>query len=247
MDDMKLIEKYRDQGIEIYTNGNPDKVYKIKLPFTSDEWMDLMDSEGNYLSACCSVISDVRDTLMATLRERGWIKATDLKEVVESLRGHHDIDPEGSDPQAVMARLWEAIKDDADLFSMASHSYDPNNLSDAFSILNRSAANLSWENLFSRQTSESENKHSLLQMIHFVRLFPAIKTIYDHLVKNGMEPLFGFAVAEGEKIVPLRNEGLAIFHTEEEAREILNYLNREEEVFSIRKVRITLEEGVVFL
>lgn len=246
-DDQQLVQKYLDQGIEICTNGNPDKVYKIKLPFTSDEWMELMDSEGKYLSACCAVISNVRDTLMATLRERGWIRATDLKEVVESLREHHDIHPEGSDPQVVMARLWDAIKDDADLFSIGSSPYDPNNLNDAFSILNRSAANLSWENLFSRSTLESENKHTLLKMIHFARLVPAIKTIHDHLVKNSREPFIGFAVAEGEKIVPLRNEGLAVFATEEEAKEILDYLNEEETRFSIRNVKVTLEEGVVFL
>jgi hypothetical protein len=247
MNDQKLIDKYLDQGIEICTNGNPEKIYKLKLPFTSDEWMDLMDTEGKSLGACCAVISDVRDTLMATLRERGWIRATDLKEIVDALKEHREVHSSSSEPQAVMARIWEAIKEDVDLFNIAARPHDPNDLNDAFSILNRSAANLSWDNLFTRSTPESENKHTLLQMTHFARLVPTIKTIYDHLVKNGMEPVFGFAVAEGEKIVPLRNEGFAIFPTVEEAKEILDYLNQEESRFSIRNVKVSLEEGVVFL
>ena len=275
-------EKYmKEKGLEITTNnepGTPPKVYTVKLNFTNDEWVDLMNTEGEFLPACCATISHVRDVLIGTLREGGFIRATDLFEIVNSLKGHHDCDPEGSDPEARLIQTWEAIEADADLH-LIGFPLDPNELDDAFSTLYHSAATLSWNFLTNGEDREDAKfNHDIVRQYEFARILPAIRTIYKTLTESKIEPIEGFAIVEGQKVLQLTG-GLAIFQRQEHAEELAQKFNKKAEAehknekdrrlerkyrekaygkqeplrpitihqYSVRKVRVSLENGVELL
>lgn len=274
-----FVKKYLEKGLSVYSNvrvGKPHKVYKVQLPFTPEEWMDLMNIEGEFLPACCAVISDVRSTLMATLREGGYIRATDLHAVVEALKEHHDCSDD-NEPQSRLIKIWDDIKDEADLH-IAAIKIDPNNLDDAFDLLYRSSSNLSWGKLFSK-SPEEEKDHGFFKLLEYARVLPAIKTIHESLIEQKIPPLEGFAVAENDQVVVLRNNGLAIYATEEKANEFADALNEREKFnleynkkekidnvyrnkkfdlteeprllnvskFVVKKVCVSLENGIVFI
>lgn len=275
-----LKQKYlTEKGLEVTSNGWPGtqpKVYAVKLNFTPEEWLDLMNTEGEFLPACCATISHVRDVLIATVREGGFIRATDLYEIVEALKGHHECGPEGGDPESRLIQTWEAIKDDADLH-LLGHPIDPNDLDDAFSVLYHAGAVLSWNFLNSDATEDEKYDHEMVRRTEFVRVLPAIRTIYKALSQNTFEPMEGYAIAEGDQVLSL-TRGLAIFRTKEQAERLAERFNKEQErdrakekesklknkfkekaygtkeeprkriywTYTVRPVRVTVENGIEF-
>ncbi len=232
IDEMSLERKYLRLGLEITTMaqvGEPIKVYKLKIPFTPEEWMDIMNTEGEFLPMCCAVISEIRNTLMGTLREGGFISCTDLQEVIQYLVEHNEscYVPEDDDPLNRLFKIWELVKDEAFL-SCSSINVDPNELDDAFSIIYRSSANISISDLFSE--TKKANNHKLLRLVHFTRIYPAIKTIYDHIVKTPFEPQDCFAICdEKNELITMARTGLAIYPEAAQAQEIADILNEEED------------------
>jgi hypothetical protein len=61
----------------------------IYIPFTAEEWIDLMSTEGKFLGSCCATISAARDILLKQLRGGRWIRTGELWEFMETI-GHHD-------------------------------------------------------------------------------------------------------------------------------------------------------------
>ena len=68
---MNIIEKYEKLGHKITTGWkNENKVRSINFDFkpfrelsSSDIWVDVLNTEGEFLGACCANISRVRDIL----------------------------------------------------------------------------------------------------------------------------------------------------------------------------------------
>jgi hypothetical protein len=224
-------EKYlKEKGLEVTVNhwpGTPLKVYSVKLDFTAEEWVDLMNTEGEFLPMCCATISNIRDVLIGCLREGGFIRVTELFEICEALKNHHDCSDEGSDPQNRLMQTWDKIKDDADLH-LLGHPVDPNDLDDAFNILYHSAATLAW-NMLNDDEEDEQRKltHEVVRIHEFSRVLPSIRTIYKALKEKKFEPLEGYGVAEGDELLSLTS-GLAIFAKEERAKEISDMFNERE-------------------
>lgn len=108
-------------------------IESVAIPFSAEEWLDVIDTEGKALGACCATISSARDILLAQLRQGRWISTKDLWEFTEILSHHdgfefmlpknhehyeawrswqQDQDPQ-DDPIYRLWQIWDKIKDHA--------------------------------------------------------------------------------------------------------------------------------------
>jgi len=259
----QMIKRYlKKHNLEVTSNswpGHPPKVYAVKLDFTAEEWVDLMSTEGEFLPACCATISHIRNILIGCMREGGFILATDLCEIVQLLKDHNDCDATGVDhPQARLVRIWETIKDDAELHLLGCPE-NLNDLDNAFHILYGAASVLSWNLLNHDATEDEKFDHEMVRQIEFIRVLPAIRTVYKELAENQdkIVPFEGYAVVDDKSndILDLRR-GFAIFRTKERAEEVAKMFNEreiekskkhkkaKEWMYKVKKVYVNLKDGL---
>ena len=80
----------------------------VTLPFSCDEWCALcMNGGSDYLGGCCGSLSAVQDRLNATFRGDGYITTHHLKEIIEILNEHGDLDSEHYPLTLEASRLQE--------------------------------------------------------------------------------------------------------------------------------------------
>lgn len=273
-----LETEFAEKGYQITCMGRPGddpQIYKVKLNFTAEEWVDLMDTEGEFLPMCCGTISHIRDVLIGCLRDGGMITASDLSEIVQLLKDHHDCGDNDSDPLVRLQQTWDAIKDQAKL-RVSGYKIDPSDFLTAFGILYHSSSVIAWN--FPGKDEDEEFERKVSNSTAFIRLLPAIKTIHKHLTELGVEPVDGFAVCEGDEVLQAYR-GLAVYRTPERAEEIRKLFNDKEKderssarqrkaenkkrairyggdpdeviykhiEYTVRPVRISLEQGITFL
>ena len=77
-----------EPGVDRHKEDRP-WIESIEIPFSPQEWLDIISSDSEILGSCCATISNARDILYAQARHGRWIDAKDLWEFVEIL-SHHD-------------------------------------------------------------------------------------------------------------------------------------------------------------
>lgn len=247
----EFVENYAKKGVEVISKVGsplePLKIYAVRLNFTPEEWAELVNKYGKYLPACCAEISEIRSILVSAMIEDGEITATDLQDAVELIVNHgHDGLQEENHPIARLVALWNLIKDDASL-NLSGVPVDPNSLDGAFGVLCRASAGIRWTSLFGQPDEHAELHAKMQTYEEFIRIVPAIRTVFTELVEKGVEPFEGWAVSTGDQI--LRRRGLSIFATRKRAKEVAKLFNSEGDIkfkYTVRKVRVSLD-GVEFL
>lgn len=217
--EQKLEKEFAEKGIEVHFSSSPDedlRIYSVTLDFTPEEWVEIIQTEGEYLPACCAVISGIRDTLIGCLRDNSVIRCGDLFEIVDALKKHHDCDDSPNVVEEKLLFLWEAVKDLADVGGICGRSTkNINDIDGAFSTLYLTASSWCWEKMLGK-----EEEIKSCQLLYIQNLAPIISTIYRFVnEKCGKEPLRGYAIAnliDGQiQIVKLRNAGLAFYDTDD--------------------------------
>ncbi|NJO18700.1 MAG: hypothetical protein HC877_24130 [Thioploca sp.] len=127
-------------------------------------------------------------------------------------------------------------------------------------ILSHGLLALSWGRLLYKHPPDSQEKANRSHLLH--RLLPALKTLVEGIHTLDFGTVDGFAIIEKEKgneAIASNNYGLCIFETEEEVNHLLNLWKRQQEeyevqerkdidkLFDVRRVRVSLENGVEFL
>ena len=247
----KIRDKYPDLEMDISSKG----IYRVKLQFTPEQWVDLADPEGEFLPACCGNISAVRDFLVSALRQGGWIDVDDLFDVVRTLREHHEMDHDDEiEPQIYLCNLWDRIEKDVRELRNRK-PVDPNKALDAFYVLYQTSAALSW-NFFPQEESTKEMlNYNSCKLRQYIRLLPAISAIYHELQKEH-DPIEGYGlVHQSNGIAFTRTGGFCIYHDIKEAHVAGKYFlpfedgkyTAENSEYYIQKVRVSLEKGVEYI
>lgn len=222
---------------------------------TAAEWTDCLNTEGESLPSCCANISRVRDILFGVLRNDKMIRVDDLKEAVYLLTSHHD------KPNKVQQKIIDAwagpvgVEAEADLRNLGANKYDPDNLRDAVQLIEGACGYLAWDHFGGDKNRRQKLQSNANWRWQFYRMFPAFTRIMKVFEGSDLQkPVKGWALCEADQMMEL-NTGLAIFPTEKEANEILedftkrpmNDRSGKKRVFSVRKVLVSLKDGVTYL
>ena len=252
-----LVEKYAAKGIKVDLSWDNKFVDGVHLPFDAATWIDLLDTEGEALGSCCANISSIRDRLFTAVRHSRIIDAYDLHEVYILIRDHNcgedyteaDITKASKDPLVKLMWLWEQIKEDVKpdslLHKNKKRDKERTIFDDFDSIINASRV-LCWSDILKHNDTDDFHKFNSKVNIAVAlgRILPALQHINAKLEEIAPAPFKGYAVCykNTEEIADTRL-GLAVYKTKKLAQELGQPLDD----FEIRKVEISLENGVKFL
>jgi hypothetical protein len=236
----------------------------IKLPFTPEEWCDLMMNEGRYyVGGCCGTSSAVQDILGQVFRfETGWMDVEKLAEVAMLQVSHGerkerpnfkdlgDLDAAIKkwtelDPWQKLAVLWHLIKDCyvPKVPSAPPHDLPP--VEDAIDVLQTGLQALSIHRMFVREeTPASQDRTERLMALY--RLLPAIRTLHDKIGELDPGPLEGYALIDREQggKVAENGYGLCVYWTRAEAEKMLESWRSEDSEHKVKKDRKPIDERI---
>ncbi len=209
--EQSLEKRYADKGITIkascYSSDRPAHVDSVKLKYTPEQWLDMFNVEGDILPYCCSTISNIRDVLIGTLRNDGYISTSELEDVADALKAHHDCDDNEDNELRYLLNLWETVKDDTNVSACKLPTRDPNDLFDALNVLEEYLPKIAFDRIVSDK--DGANAAAVMRCLHSI--MPCIATIHSAIKENKVEPVIGWAIMRNDEIVTYRHHGYAIF------------------------------------
>ena len=164
-------------------------------------------------------------------------------------------------PWSWMALVWHIVKDFRDPerpHAVGPHVEQPER---AIHVLSQSLRYLDIVDLFGGHPAKYDDQERAMKLLTVSRVVPALAELNANLEKLDTGPFEGFALIQkeaGPEAICQNGLGYCIYSTEEAAQEILNlWVKADQErktpkkpsrdAFALRKVRITLKEGLVFL
>lgn len=253
------------EGIEVSASRySPYLISSVRLPFTPQQWVDILDKEGEYLGACCATISEVRDYMFGAAREGGWIDVKELAaavELIESHNGSHEDDPEidplgTDDPIHMMITVWKMVQDHAyvDEFVKPLDHTDPEN---AAEIVHKSCGEIRWGGFFCGGTGDKKQDEFACKAFRvktLYKLLPALHTLYHKARKLAPNKLNGYALCVGDVvIIEGRAGGWEVLPTKKEAERRCAYYKKNvsdetiKEKLCVRKVCCSVDKGLEFV
>lgn len=232
------------------------KIAEVELNFSSEEWADLLNREGELLPSCCADISRIRDILQDACRNNYYISVENLFEAAY-LAKHHGFLPDEDHPVCKIMALWETVKDHARQRSLVGTA-NLDNPRDALDALYDAAGVISWAETFSGNRHQEENmqfEDKMNRNAALATIQTAVRTLFFKLKEMDEGPIEGYGIAHNNEIAHTRR-GLAIFKTHEIAQEICDNWNSSEgetnrkqgpRVYSVKKVRVSMEKGLEFI
>jgi hypothetical protein len=154
-------------------------------------------------------------------------------------------------PLKRLAEIKSLIEKDVDFNERRVPTSHPGNLKHALWIVADCAADLRLQGALDKRSPNKCPK----KMLNLARMYPAMLTVFKYLTKDGkFKPLDVFVVKEKKAIVSLQRRGYALFEDQKSAEKYLEYCllrlaepERHRGNFEIRRAKITLHDGLVFL
>lgn len=236
---------YKKNGIEVEANASQyGKIESVKLPYTPNEWIDLLNKEGEYLEGCCADTSRIRDILQNACRNNFHINVDDLFEAYYLAKNHGFTKDET--PIGRLIKLWEDIKKDArDLRSACSANIqDPK---DAFDVLYDAANTIKFYDLGFENTENERFEKHVNSNYALATVQTAINTLFFKLRDLEKEPIEGFGLIDKKGNIGHTRRGLAIFRTKEIAQEICDDWSNGKRKYSVKKMRVSMKHGIEIL
>lgn len=165
-----------------------------------------------------------------------------------------NIEPHERDCWAMIALLYHVTKDHYKPERPMVFRETVGEFEKATSILRTSFWRIALDHAFG-EAKNSQDKTNRLMKLHLVS--PALKTFMETLKESAPAPFDGFAIVKNDEVVT-NSLGYYIFDTKDKAEEILTlhrnaraeYKEKDleliDEVYGIRPVRVSLEDGIVF-
>lgn len=252
----ELEYQYSLKGIEVnacYTRIGEISSVKLNLP--SDEWVDLLNRDGENLPSCCADISRIRDLLTNACQNEHIIETNDLWEIYVLAKNHGF---KKSGPIGKIMKLWEQVKNDASTFKSHHRKIDLNDPKDAIKALASACDLFEWEGMMEARNRSDDvkfqnkvNKNKDLALIA-----AAVNTLFYKLKDLDIGPVEGFGIV-GEEGVEQSYSGLSIFRTQEIANMVCEKWNKELKdnlpknkslkLFTVKKCRVSMSHGVEIL
>ncbi len=236
-EDKLLEEKYAKLGIKVIVYGS---LFDIKLDFTPEEWVDLINTEGEYLPICCANISRVRDIIVNAARHEHLVSAEELREAYVLLKDHGCETIDDEHPLDYLMKLWESVKDDVEKRPLVAK--DINDPMEAIDVLFQASGSIAVDDLFRKSSEDQRYNSLLLRNLELARLIPAIRTLYAKIEELNPGPVEGWGIFKGDDLARTRY-GSAIYNHKEYALEAGGDLDG----FCVKPVRVTIQNGVEIL
>jgi hypothetical protein len=250
---MEHLDRLNELGVEFRcgTGSEANLVTAIKVPWTAEEWLAVIDKEGEDLPMCCGNISAGRDILISSLREGGWLETDDFSRLDEWVFKHDGLGEEAPDDERPMNRLyrvWKVIKDNCKLEWQIAEPLSPD-LSDPLDALHmvlETGEQLSFDLMFSDSGESHRSKVSRTVML--AALLPALRALNEHIAELDLGPIEGFGVYGATGQLEATNVGLAIVESLDDIRHLFAIWERHDPGctagFTVRRVRVTSDGGV---
>ena len=234
----ELNKKFLEKGIVVRSRCDAEtleaRIHSVKLNFTNDQWVDLLNSEGEFLPACCNKISAVRDILSFSLRGGKEITLRELKNAVELIESHCE-GGELNECEKYIVNLWNEVKDYYKC-NEKPLATDFKNFKKALSVVEKASYSLYW-------TRGDDEERKLHTMYDFARMLPALKTIFDHLKSVEFPELTCYVVFYENEILETLG-GPAICEKKEQAEYIVS---RNKDInLVVKQGVLSVEKGLVF-
>lgn len=247
---LKNLEK--QLNVEVSTSyDNGDKVREVKFRFSKEEWADMANKEGELLPVCCANISTIRNVLVAALREDGVFSVEEMERIVVNMDGH---DWEENHPVSKIKQVYKALLSHLEPRTVSSVSQDSVQGAASrvwFDEIWKFCSSYSRDSMFHEWGKTAQDRAT-----HNKRLYdimPTVRALYKFLDKTKFGPAEGFAIVRKatNELYEFYDRGLALFRNQEEADKCLERWMATKQVpvgdVEIRKVRISLENGVEFI
>lgn len=241
-----LVAKYAAKGIVVSASFNKG-ISDIELPFTNDEWVDLLDTEGEFLPACCGNISEVRDHLFSAIRNGRMISSRDLRQCYELLIGHgcEDDHEDEENPINRLIKLWLAVADDV-VVDTKDITFNSEELHGPVKSAIFTISSVIHNFIFPSRDKDQK----VCEAYSTYRIVPALKLLCSELEKEYPDTAEGFALCQGDVVCKTCSGiGLAIYGDEDTADNVCKHWNEhlEEEPAVVRPVKISVKNGITFL
>lgn len=253
----ELLSYLNKEGISFFQSGEwvgePGKdrhkedrptIDRFKLPFSAEEWLDIMDKEGESLPMCCGTISSVRDILLGQLRENRVISCADSNHVFELLAGHDgfeymlaneeiDYKTYKTDPIYRFWVIWQMIRPHANLGTIycepPKHPDYKNPIHNALDVAHKGIDALWWSVTCFKVGGDEGDPEWLKQQriaerkLTIARVTPALRTILEHIKTLDYGDYDGFAICSKEDPSHILSNvvGYCIFKTKKEAEDMI--------------------------
>lgn len=227
-----------EPGVDRRTEERP-YIEKIKIPFSGDEWLDLMDTEGRALGMCCGTISAARDILLGELRGGRWIDGEKLTRFV-GLLSHHDgfeymlprteknyeewgsyaFERPADDPIYRLWEIYDKIKDHLHVRPPSVEPYPENApirdpIQAALTTVYSHSASLYWATSCFASDREDEpawmkQQKQAHRQLTIHRLLPALQALLKHIDTLDLGDFDGFAVCKAKEPSAVTENGLGL-------------------------------------
>ena len=237
-------------GVDRKHRDDLSHITRVLLPLSDEEWCYIcMRERDGYIGPCCGNTGRMQDIINGyAFRDGGWIDGGKFLELGLLARGHEGFDTFEKVDDEEFTRLlglwgkleaWDkigliflAVEDKLQWDNLARpHIPDEESRrsaeEDAFYLLDRGLASISWKELFGPrgiETLDCQDEANTLVMKARI-LQPAIMVAEQ--LKADVEHFEGAAIVEKETGEILKNNnGYCIYRDEEQAKEILALMTR---------------------
>jgi len=256
-----------------YGKGREQYVRSIRIPWNGKQWMSVLNKEGPWLPMCCGNISAIRDYLIATLREDGWLDVSRLADIIGLLKSHDGFDEWFKDefkpteevlrdPMYKLVQAWNAVKDRRMVPWQDKPRVGRDNPAEE---LEKALGGYNIQELFHMGTYQDpdeqkrhEYEHERDRVLALGKVFGPLRTMYQNFIEKHMSVVVeGFAIVhKSQPNKPLDTRGgPAVYGTLKEAEEIVGWWVKDQESnghddkmvredFSIHPCRMTIEKGI---
>jgi hypothetical protein len=235
-------------GVDRHWEDRPT-ISSFKLPFTAEDWLDLMNKEGEFLGMCCATISNARDILLSQLREDQTISCAETFQFIELLGSHDsfewlrsDDEPDDSvvdkakNPIYRLWKVWQVIKPHANLLRSDRPKIEPNKNPDfmhpvheALGVAHRGIDALYFAvGCFGRgQPDDPEwmkQQQIASRKLIIARTLPSLRAVLDHISHLDLGDYDGFAICSSKEPshVVSNRLGHCIFQNADEAQKMID-------------------------
>lgn len=270
-----MISRLNTLGIP-YRVDSYGRIGSIKLPFTPEQFVDVCNTGGDLLPQCCPTVSEMRDIIINTLRDGGWIQFGALSELVLLMKTHDGFkemfrNTSCENPFGRIAQAWDAMSDCMPLNETPPRRLDPSRIRDAAALLSN-ACSVYWMRSMYRRDALPEDdqvrlEHDVNRITAILRILPPLRTLWHEILEEAPAPVMGWCAVikahhemeSSRKIstdpfghgIVITSSGLGIYQTRTDLEEAISVwvvrYPHIRDLVEIRHVRVSAEDGITFM
>jgi hypothetical protein len=126
-------------------------IERVRLPLTPEQWVDVLNGDGEHLPSCCGSIDSARSIFVRALHDDRWVDADDFRDLCEILidHGFEDFKRDGhlsftfhelqTSPFPVLTWMWITLRELLAPPTMKNESLAPTSVEDCALVVEKVA------------------------------------------------------------------------------------------------------------